>query len=115
MIQLVTNGDRGWAGWPVYVIPSWCVGKPREAAYVEHEKTHCRRQRWITPFWWALWRLSRKFRWQEESLAYRKEIEVLMRAGVRIDMDYYATTLSSDYYNLITYENAYAWLKRIME
>jgi hypothetical protein len=115
VIQVVTDRDRGWAMWPFYFIPSWCVGTPREAAYVEHEKVHCRRQRWITPIWFILWRLSRRFRWQEESLAYQKEIEVLIKGGNRIDMEYYATTLSDDYYNLITYENAFAWLQQIVE
>ena len=111
MIQKTTKRDRGWAMWPWYFIPSWCVGTRREAAYVEHEKTHCRRQRWITPVWWIRWRLSRKFRWSEESLAFRKEIEIALKSG-SFNKDYYAKELSENYYGLISYEGAYEWLSK---
>jgi hypothetical protein len=114
MIQRVTKRDRGWAMWPWYFIPSWVVGTIREAAYVEHEKTHCRRQKWVTPIWWIRWRLSRKFRWEEESLAYRNEIDVLLRSGHDIDLLYYSKQLSEGYYKMVTFHAAYAWLKRIL-
>lgn len=110
MIRLILNINRGFASWPFYFIPKWCVGTPEEAAYVEHEKTHCRRQRWITPVWWIRWLFSRKFRWQEESLAYRNEIAVLINSGYPVDVDYYATQLSKGYLGMISYDSAIAWI-----
>ena len=111
MIQLILNVNRGFACWPFYVIPRWCVGTQREAAYIEHEVTHCRRQKWITPFWWIAWVASRKFRWKEESEAYRRELMVVKEHG-EVNLDYYARELSKGYLGMIDYHAAYSWLVR---
>lgn len=114
MIQLAWNINRGFSAWPFYVIPRWCVETQREASYIEHERTHCRRQAWWTPFWWTAWVFSKKFRWAEESEAYRRELIVARRTG-DIDINYYANELSKGYFGMIGYVEAYRWLVRILE
>lgn len=112
MTRIVLPIDRGFAIWPIYVIPKWVAGTIRESAYIQHELTHCRRQKWITPIWWIRWLFSRKFRWQEESLAYRNQIATLINSGIYVDKGYFATQMSRGYLGMITYDSALIWIER---
>ncbi len=114
MIRIVLNVDRGFALWPIYVIPKWCVGTDREEPYIVHEETHCRRQRWWSPVWWVLWIASKKFRRREELLAYEAEISEVRRLGGEVDFHYYVNEMVNGYGGMISYLDAAIKVNRWM-
>ena len=115
MIQLVWNVSRGFSGWPFYVIPKWCVGTAREQPYIEHERTHCHRQKMLTPIWWALWLVSKNFRHHEESLAYKAEIQKIVEMGQEVDCYYYADQMATGYRGAFEFLEASMLINRWMK
>lgn len=110
MIRIILPIKRGFSGWPFYVIPKWCVDTPRQTPYENHEKTHCKRQRWITPIWWIRYALSKSFRRQEELLAYKTEMFTIMDQGRNIDIPYFSEQLATNYWGMINYVDAHTWV-----
>lgn len=110
MTEIVLRTDRGFACWPFYVLPRWVMGTEREEAYRLHEQAHCRRQAWQTPLWWARYALSKSFRWREERIAYRVEIQHMERPSPT----YYATALSEEYWGMVDYQSALAWVRSVI-
>jgi hypothetical protein len=107
VIQITADVDRGFAAWPFYVIPKWCVDTPREQPYIEHERTHCQRQKWLTPLWWVMWYFFTSFRRSEELLAYKAEIEKCVELNQLVDVHYYASEMTLGYNHMIAYSVAY--------
>ena len=97
--------QRGFAFWPFVFIPKWIKNIPGEDAYIAHEITHAKRQAWWAPIWIILYFASKKFRFREETLAYRAQIEKL--GGVReVAIEHYAACMSEKYWGMCSYEEA---------
>jgi hypothetical protein len=81
-------------GWPFILISRGAADKE---ATIAHEMVHYGRQRWVTPCWWLRWALCRRFRFDEEVLAYRAEIAFLKGRGDYVGpetYDHYARKIS---------------------
>lgn len=105
--------QRGFSFWPLIVMPKRLKGGVREQAYLEHEQTHYKRQRWWTPIWIILYFLSKSFRWQEEKLAFKAEIEHLINAGIPINRYLYVEDISEDYWGMCTVQQAAEFVRSI--
>lgn len=84
-------------------------------ALLVHEGTHIQRQRAWGPFAWVFsYVFNKKFRYDEELIAFKNEIEYLnsMRGGRRVKLEWAASQLSGEAYgSMVTYEQALADLK----
>jgi hypothetical protein len=92
--DMVPRGYDAITFWPFILV------RPKDrgnAALIEHEEVHYRRQAWITPFWLLAYWLSKSFRWQEEVLGYRAEIKA---GGITV---YAAAAM------LLTYGTGHSW------
>ena len=112
MIKLVLDVDRGFACWPFYVIPKWCIGTDREQPYIVHERAHCRRQTLWTPLWWILWYFSSSFRRHEEIKAYKAEVKKVIDMGQEVDWHYYSNEMANGYKGMISYLDAVVLVNR---
>lgn len=72
-------------------------------AMIRHEKVHYNRQALWSLLWIILYFSSKKFRWQEEKLAYKEEIQYLQFKNIDID---YINILSTKYWNMCTKKEA---------
>jgi len=100
------NIQRGFSAWPLIAIPERLNSSVTRHAYIVHEQTHYKRQRWWTPIWIARYFTSKAFRWQEEKLAYATEIKHLQTAGIHVDKNKYVEALVKEYWGMCTKEQA---------
>jgi hypothetical protein len=64
--------------WPfIFILPEYA----KDAALLAHEFVHYNEQRWITPWWWLKYALSKRFRIAAEVRAYKVQIDMGMRIG----------------------------------
>ena len=72
---------------------------PNSIGILEHEKVHLKRIEEIGICKWYLrYIFDRKFRLNEEIIAYKKQSEVLKKYNIDFDIDKYAKILSSQTY-----------------
>lgn len=106
-----SKGAAGLTVWPfIFVHDDVCKDDVRYERFIVHENVHYKRQRnWILLPWLILYGISRKFRLNEEILAYKTEyLYTLGKYGDgMINKEYYYRSLSSKLYNnLISYDQA---------
>jgi hypothetical protein len=88
--------------WPFILIQP---ARKTDAALIEHEMVHYRRQA-ARPYWWGIpYLLSREFRFTEEVLGYRAQI-----AEGGITAPAAAIAISTKYHTGRSYEECYAAL-----
>lgn len=58
--------------WPIILVRP---ERRLDQALLAHEQVHYRRQAWITPFWLLLYWAWPSFRWHEEAMGYRAQID----------------------------------------
>jgi hypothetical protein len=100
--------SRAFSLWPL-------IFAPRNAPVwiLEHERAHYHRQAWITPVWVIRWLFDAKFRYREEQLAFKAEIESRRAAGRYAYLHDYAFMMSTQYRGMCTYEQAMEWLRTV--
>ena len=104
--------NRGFSFNPCIIIPIWAKD---DSAYLEHEKTHYGRQS-VFPVMWVIQYFSdKKFRLQEELLAYKAEIKERMRTERGISIHGYARSLFSLYWGMISYDDAIVEIVSILK
>jgi len=88
------------------------VGSVPWDALFFHEQVHAKRE-FANPEFLVRYVAERSFRWHEEQLGYEVEITYLRAHGWQVDLAGYATTLSSAYDGMVSYNDALAWLKTL--
>lgn len=112
-MQIIFNAARGFTLRPFMIIPKWATKtETLKASYTAHEQTHYQRQKnFFFAVWWVLrYFTSKKFRFEEEVLAYANEIRVLRKAGLNPSKDKYAKILSEEYWGACNQAEAFSAL-----
>lgn len=88
--------------------------KPSSAALLLHEQVHYERQKREGIILWSiLYIISPKFRFNEELLAFKEQIEYLKKHNLTLDLESRAKRLSSWLYLwCVSYEKAFLELKK---
>lgn len=74
-------------------------GSIQREALLAHEQVHAKRQGEAGLVVWLLLYTSREFRWREEQLGWRVEIEAFVHAGLTVNVDSLAQLLSGPNYD----------------
>lgn len=94
----IPKGFDALTAWPFILVRP---GKEADAALIAHEEVHYREQRWITPFWWLAYGLSKRFRLAAEVRAYA--VQVQHPQGITATR---AATLLTQYRTGVTHQRA---------
>lgn len=115
MIKFNVSLNRGFSFWPFIFIPNRVVGTIEESSYITHESTHCTRQAWWSPIWVLVYYFSKKFRFNEELLAFTNELKNYLPKINEFDREAYinkkALSMSKIYNGMCTYDEALNALK----
>ena len=102
--------SRGFAFNPFVFISKSVKGLPIEPCKVAHEMTHYVRQGLFNLWWLFKYFTDKDFRMQEETLAYRAQLQ-LAASYPDTDVPAYtkelATKMATGYWGMCTYEEAY--------
>ena len=101
------NIKRGFSFKPFIGVPNNLVGTAAYDAYVAHEMTHYERQGYFPAIWVAKYFTDKKFRYQEELLAFKAEIAKMRETGIRVNIHQFAMAMSTEYWGMIDYDTAY--------
>ena len=117
--------------YPYILIPESLNTKLKESdpdsiGILEHEKVHLKRMKDLGICKWYLgYIFSRKFRLNEEVIAYKKQFKVLKKHNIDFDIEEYSKILSSWIYlkmvnedkakELLTFQTNYSRLKQALE
>ena len=96
------------------VIPAIIKGTADEPAYIAHETAHYNRQGLFPIAWVVKYFTNKKFRFQEELLAFRAEIEKKRELNLPVNIEDYATAMSEQYWDMCTVDEALLKLQEMM-
>jgi len=128
--EIKERGDRWPNANPNFCITSWGTiyvpnGKLAEytgdkisvqnAALLEHEEMHAARQRaCLYAFWHMSYATSKEFRWKEEQLGYKVQIEYLRAHGIKPTEDWFIGLVMDDFYGgMVSKEDASKWFRSL--
>jgi len=115
-MTLTTPFKRGFTFYPFIFIPKRLEkGTAWYESYASHETVHYKRQGLLAIFWVIRYFLSKKFRWQEEKLAYTAEIEYLKERGIQIDEQSYIDSLVNEYWNMVDRKTATSFIDDLVK
>jgi hypothetical protein len=79
-----------------------------------HEQEHSRRQLDVGTLPW-MWNylINSDFRWEEEKAGWKLQIQFCDMMGLRHSSEYYASILSNDGYDMVSYNEALEWVKSL--
>jgi hypothetical protein len=89
-------------------------GSVARAALLTHEREHARRQLATGAVWFARYLGEPSFRWNEEQIGWRLEIEAHLAAGERVVPEEVADFLSTNYMGMVDRETALAWVRSVV-
>jgi len=104
--------NRGFSFWPFIFMPSRLKETPAYKAYLMHEQVHHRRQG-IGVVWWVLkWFFNRKFRHDEELLAFEVQLNQLKQDKVKYLKHKMTNGIAYGYRKAFTLEEATALVEK---
>ena len=110
-IRLFTS--RGFSFRPFMVIPAIIKGTADEPAYIAHETAHYNRQGLFPIAWVVKYFTNKQFRLQEELIAVTAEINKYRELNIPVSLESYAKALSTQYWNMVSYDDALLKLQEI--
>jgi hypothetical protein len=99
---------RGLTLWPFMFLP--LGARPWIEA---HEEAHYEQQRWTTPVWVIKYLFSKSFRWEVESAAFRREINVRVLNNSHFLCADYAFMMAYQYRDMVRYADALTFCEKV--
>ena len=103
--------DRGFSFYPFIVLPKRVVGTIQEIPYTKHETTHWERQGIFALIWVIRYLISKKFRMQEETVAFANEIRAYKNINIDV-IPHKAKSMATQFWGMCTVEEATSALKK---
>lgn len=90
------------------------AGSTGLAALLTHEREHARRQAAAGPEWFVRYLAEPSFRWAEEQIGWRLEIEYHLAHGDLVDAENVANFLVANYMSMVDRPTALAWVQSVI-
>lgn len=96
----------------VFIPPD--VTTSRYEALLAHEMAHYNRQGLFPIRWIFKYFTNKQFRLKEELIAVKAEIDKYRELYIPVNLESYAKALSTEYWNMVSFENALQKLQEMM-
>ena len=111
MIIIKFNFKRAFSFRPFIGMPKRYEGTIKYGYRMAHEKVHYDRQTNFPILWILKYFFIKQFRKREELLAFEKEIDFKIEKHIYIDKERYIYVLSNQYWNMMSGEEATAFIE----